>query len=92
MKEIYLLRLNQKYLHALPAYSKSTGFVLNVKRKSIVDGEFCKRLSRKKEKEAVLEHLKLQKLHTLKFDNYVTQHLQIKNHFYLTHGYGINHV
>ena len=78
--------------HALPIYKESTSFVLNEEEKEvIVDGEFRKALSEKgnavSHSADVLEHLKLQRVKTFilsRFDNYVTQHLQIKNHFYLT--------
>ena len=86
--------------HALPIYKESTSFVLNEEEKEvIVDGEFRKALSEKGNAVSysadVLEHLKLQRVKTFilsRFDNYVTQHLQIKNHFYLTQSWtAINH-
>ena len=86
--------------HALPIYKESTNFVLNEEEKEvIVDGEFRKALSEKGNAVSysadVLEHLKLQRVKTFilsRFDNYVTQHLQIKNHFYLTQSWtAINH-
>ena len=86
--------------HALPIYKESTNFILNEEEKEIiVDGEFRKALSEKGNAVSysadVLEHLKLQRVKTFilsRFDNYVTQHLQIKNHFYLTQSWtAINH-
>ena len=86
--------------HALPIYKESTSFVLNEEEKEvIVDGEFRKALSEKGNAVSysadVLEHLKLERVKTFilsRFDNYVTQHLQIKNHFYLTQSWAaINH-
>ena len=86
--------------HALPIYKESTNFVLNEEEKEvIVDGEFRKALSEKGNAVSysadVLEHLKLQRVKTFilsRFDHYVTQHLQIKNHFYLTQSWtAINH-
>ena len=86
--------------HALPIYKESTSFVLNEEEKEvIVDGEFRKALSEKGNAVSysadVLEHLKLQRVKTFilsRFDNYITQHLQIKNHFYLTQSWtAINH-
>ena len=86
--------------HALPIYKESTSFVLNEEEKKvIVDGMFRKALSEKGNAVSysadVLEHLKLQRVKTFilsRFDNYITQHLQIKNHFYLTQSWtAINH-
>ena len=77
--------------HALPIYKESTNFVLNEEEKEvIVDGEFRKALSEKGNAVSysadVLEHLKLERVKTFilsRFDHYVTQHLQIKNHLEL---------
>ena len=86
--------------HALPIYKESTGFILDDEEKSvIVDGEFRKALSDKgnavSKSAEVLENEKLRRVKRFiltKFHEYITQHLQIKNHFYLTQSWtAINH-
>ena len=86
--------------HALPIYKESTDFVLTDEEKSvIVNGEFRKALS--KQGNAIsksAEILEDEKLHRLKthiltvFNDYVVNHLQIENQFYLTQSWtAINH-
>ena len=78
--------------HALPIYKESTDFVLTDEEKSvIVDGEFRKALSKQgnaiSKSAEVLDDEKLVRLKThilTVFNDYVTNHLQIENQFYLT--------
>ena len=86
--------------HALPIYKESTDFVLTDEEKSvIVDGEFRKALSKQgnaiSKSAEVLDNEKLVRLKThilTVFNDYVVNHLQIENQFYLTQSWtAINH-
>ena len=86
--------------HALPIYKESTSFVLNEEEKEvIVDGEFRKALSKQgnaiSKSAEVLDDEKLVRLKThilTVFNDYITNHLQIENQFYLTQSWtAINH-
>ena len=86
--------------HALPIYKISTDLVLTDEEKSvIVDGEFRKALSKQgnaiSKSAEVLEDEKLIRVKTYilsVFNDYVVNHLQIQNQFYLTQSWtAINH-
>ena len=86
--------------HALPIYKISTDLVLTDEEKSvIVDGEFRKALSKQgnaiSKSAEVLDDEKLVRLKThilTVFNDYITNHLQIENQFYLTQSWtAINH-
>tara|TARA_B100000945_G_C20188656_1_gene505841 strand:+ start:38 stop:739 length:702 start_codon:yes stop_codon:yes gene_type:complete len=78
--------------HALPIYKESTDLRLNKEEMEIIlGGEFLKALSTGgnaiSRSAEILENEKLERVKTFilsKFHNYVTQHLQIQNQFYLT--------
>ena len=86
--------------HALPIYKESTDFTLTDEEKSvIVDGEFRKALSKQgnaiSKSAEVLDDERLVRLKThilTVFNDYITNHLQIENQFYLTQSWtAINH-
>ena len=86
--------------HALPIYLESTDFVLTDEERSvIIDGEFRKALSKQgnaiSKSAEVLDDERLVRLKThilTVFNNYVVNHLQIENQFYLTQSWtAINH-
>jgi len=86
--------------HALPIYKESSDFRLNKdEMESVVGGEFRKTLSNKgnviSKSAEVLEDEKLQRVKIFvlqKFNDFVTNHLQIENQFYLTQSWtAINH-
>jgi len=86
--------------HALPIYKESTDFVLTDEERSvIVDGEFRKALSKQgnaiSKSAEVLDDERLVRLKThilTVFNDYITNHLQIENQFYLTQSWtAINH-
>ena len=78
--------------HALPIYKESSDFILNKDEMDvIVDGEFRQALSKQgnaiSKSAEVLEDERLLRLKThilTVFNDYVTNHLQIQNQFYLT--------
>ena len=87
--------------HALPIYKESTDFELNDVEKTeiLLGGEFRKALSDKgnalSKSAEILESEKLLRVKNFilsKFDNFVTNHLQIKNQFCLTQSWSaVNH-
>ena len=87
--------------HALPIYKESTDFKLNDVEKTeiMLGGEFRKALSDKgnaiSKSAEVLENQKLQRIKNFildKFENFVINHLQIENQFYLTQSWtAVNH-
>ena len=86
--------------HALPIYKESTDFVLTDEERSvIVDGEFRKALSKQgnaiSKSAEVLDDERLVRLKThilTVFNDYITNHLQIENQFYLTQSWtAVNH-
>ena len=87
--------------HALPIYKESTDFKLNDVEKTeiMLGGEFRKALSDKgnaiSKSAEVLENEKLQRIKNFildKFENFVINHLQIENQFYLTQSWtAVNH-
>ena len=86
--------------HALPIYKESTDFILTDEEKSvIVDGEFRKALSKQgnaiSKSAEVLDDERLVRLKThilTVFNDYVVNHLQIENQFYLTQSWSaVNH-
>ena len=78
--------------HALPIYKESSDFMLNKDEMDvIVGGEFRQALSKQanaiSKSAEVLENEKLLRVKThilTVFNDYVTNHLQIQNQFYLT--------
>ena len=86
--------------HALPIYKESTDFTLTDEEKSvIVDGEFRKALSKQgnaiSKSAEILDDERLIRLKThilTVFNDYITNHLQIENRFYLTQSWtAVNH-
>ena len=86
--------------HALPIYKESSDFILNKEEMDvIVGGEFRQALSKQgnaiSKSAEVLEDEKLLRLKThilTVFNDYVVNHLQIENQFYLTQSWtAINH-
>ena len=86
--------------HALPIYKESSDFVLNKDEMDvIVDGEFRQALSKQgnaiSKSAEILEDERLQRVKThilTVFNDYVVNHLQIENQFYLTQSWtAINH-
>ena len=87
--------------HALPIYKESTDFKLNDVEKTeiMLGGEFRKALSDKgnaiSKSAEVLENEKLQRIKNFIFDkfvNFLINHLQIENQFYLTQSWtAVNH-